>query len=117
MRRSLRDGHEHAGDFAGFRPGIIVRAEDSHETYVAIRITASVHKDLTATIPNRAHGCDPGALFPEYAPPGTRTAPSRTGMVQHHGSEGNGTATRRTALTSGTSAAEHGAHSRRSVCD
>jgi hypothetical protein len=31
---------------AGFRPGIIVRAEDGNETYVAIRITGSVHKDL-----------------------------------------------------------------------
>jgi hypothetical protein len=71
----LRDGHEHAGDFAGFRLGIIVRAEDSHETYVAIRITASVHKNLTATIPNRAHGCDPGAWFPEYAPLPSSWAP------------------------------------------
>jgi len=56
-------------------------------------------------------------MVPRIRPPGTRTAPSRTGMVQRHGSESSGTATRRTALTSGTSAAEYGAHSRRYDAD
>lgn len=67
VRGSLRDGHEHAADFAGFRLGIIVRAEDGHETYVAIRITGSVHKNLTTTILNRVPGYAPDAWFPEYA--------------------------------------------------
>jgi hypothetical protein len=34
LHGSLRDGHEHAADFAGFRLGVIIRAEDGHETYV-----------------------------------------------------------------------------------
>ncbi len=76
VRGSLRDGHEHAADFAGFRLGIIVRAEDGNETYVAIRITGSVHKDLTATILNRVPGCDPGAWFPEYALPERELLPA-----------------------------------------
>jgi hypothetical protein len=76
VRGSLRDGHEHAADFAGFRLGIIVRAEDGHETYVAIRITGSVHKDLTATILSRVPGCDPGAWFPEYALPERELLPA-----------------------------------------
>jgi hypothetical protein len=38
---SLHDGHEHAADFPGFRLGVIVRAEDGHETYVAIRISGA----------------------------------------------------------------------------
>jgi hypothetical protein len=67
VRGSLRDGHEHAADFAGFRLGIIVRAEDGHETYAAIRITGSVHSNLTTTILSRVPGCAPDAWFPEYA--------------------------------------------------
>ena len=73
---SLHDGHEHATDFAGFRLGIIVRAEDGHETCVAIRITGSVYKDLTATILNRVPGCDPDAWFPEYALPERELLPA-----------------------------------------
>lgn len=65
----MHDGHEHAADFAGFRLGVLVRAEEGHETYVAIRITGSVHKDLTATILGRVAGCDPAAWFSEYALP------------------------------------------------
>jgi hypothetical protein len=66
---SLRDGHEHAADFPGFRLGVIVRADDGHETYVAIRITGSVPKNLTTMILERVPGCDTGAWFPEYALP------------------------------------------------
>lgn len=76
VRGSLRDGHEHAADFAGFRLGIIVRAEDGHETYVAIRITGSVHKNLTTTILNRVPGCAPDAWFPEYALPERELLPA-----------------------------------------
>lgn len=66
---SLRDGHEHAADFPGFRLGIIVRAEEGHESYVAIRITGSVPRNLASTILDRVPGCDPAAWFPEYALP------------------------------------------------
>jgi hypothetical protein len=69
VRGSLRDGHEHAIDMAGFRLGVIVRAEASHETYAAIRITGSVPLNLTAMILERVPGCDPQAWFPEYALP------------------------------------------------
>ena len=60
----------------GFRLGIIVRAEDGHETYVAIRITGSVHKNLTTTILNRVPGCAPDAWFPEYALPERELLPA-----------------------------------------
>lgn len=76
VRGSLRDGHEHAVDLAGFRLGIIVRAEDGHETYVAIRITGSAHKDIAASILNRVPGCDPDAWFPEYALPERELLPA-----------------------------------------
>jgi hypothetical protein len=56
-RGSLRDGHEHAVDLPGFRLGIIVRADDGHETYVAIRITGSVSDDLVAVILSHVPGC------------------------------------------------------------
>ena len=73
---SLRDGHEHAADLAGFRLGVIVRADDGHETYVAIRITGSVPRDLTATILARVPGCAPDAWFPEYALPERHLLPA-----------------------------------------
>lgn len=69
VRGSLRDGHEHAADFPGFRLGVIVRADDGHETYVAIRITGSVADNLTALILTRVPGCAADAWFPEYALP------------------------------------------------
>ncbi len=69
VRGSLRDGHEHAADLAGFRLGVIVRADDGHETYAAIRITGPVPPDLTSTILHLMPGCDPTAWFPEYALP------------------------------------------------
>jgi hypothetical protein len=76
VRGSLRDGHEHAADFPGFRLGIIVRAEEGHESYVAIRITGSVPRNLTATILDRVPGCDPAAWFPEYALPERELLPA-----------------------------------------
>lgn len=76
VRGSFHDGHEHAADFAGFRLGVIIRAEDGHETYVAIRITGSVPQNLTATILSRVPGCDPGAWFPEYALPERELLPA-----------------------------------------
>lgn len=66
---SLHDGHEHAADLAGFRLGVIIRADDGHETYAAIRITGPVPQNLTSTILLLIPGCDPTAWFPEYALP------------------------------------------------
>jgi hypothetical protein len=73
---SLRDGHEHAADLAGFRLGVVVRADDGHETYVAIRITGSVSQNLTAMILTRVPGCAPDAWFPEYALPERHLLPA-----------------------------------------
>jgi hypothetical protein len=73
---SLRDGHEHAADFPGFRLGVIVRSEDGHETYVAIRIGGSVPKGITALILTRVPGCEPDAWFPEYALPERELLPA-----------------------------------------
>lgn len=73
---SLRDGHEHAADFPGFRLGAVVRAEDGHETYVAVRITGSVPEGLTAVILTRVPGCDIDAWFPEYTLPERELLPA-----------------------------------------
>jgi hypothetical protein len=73
---SLRDGHEHAADFPGFRLGVIVRAQDGHETYVAIRISGSVPQDITAIILTRVPGCESDAWFPEYALPERELLPA-----------------------------------------
>lgn len=58
-RGSLHDGHEHAADLPGFRLGIVVRADDGNETYVAVKITGSVPGDLVAVILRHVPGCDP----------------------------------------------------------
>lgn len=68
-RGSLRDGHEHAADFPTFRVGIVVRADDGHATYAAVRITGSVPPDLTAVLLRWVPGCDPTTWYPEYALP------------------------------------------------
>lgn len=73
---SLRDGHEHAADFPSFRLGVVVRAEDGHETYVAVRITGSVPQGLTAMILSRVPGCEPDAWFPEYTLPERELLPA-----------------------------------------
>lgn len=76
VKGSLRDGHEHAADLAGFRLGVIVRADNGHETYAAIRITGSVPQNLTAVILSRVPGCDPEAWFPEHALPEREILPA-----------------------------------------
>jgi hypothetical protein len=73
---SLRDGHEHAADFPSFRLGVVVRAEDGHETYIAVRITGSVPQGLTAMILTRVPGCDADAWFPEYTLPERELLPA-----------------------------------------
>ena len=75
-RGSLRDGHEHAADFPAFRLGILVRADDGHETYAAVRITGSVPDDLIAVILRHVPGCDPSAWYPEYALPSRSLLPA-----------------------------------------
>lgn len=75
-RGSLHDGHEHATDFATFRLGVLVRAEDGHETYVAVRITGSVPDDLTAVVLRCVPGCEPTAWYPEYALPSRSLLPA-----------------------------------------
>ncbi|OHV34834.1 MULTISPECIES: hypothetical protein [Pseudofrankia] len=75
-RGSLRDGHEHAADLAGFRLGILIRADHGHETYVAVRITGSVPANLTAVILARVPGCAPDGWFPEYALPERHLLPA-----------------------------------------
>jgi hypothetical protein len=69
VRGALRDGHEHAADLAGFRLGVIVRADRGHETYAAIRITGSAPENLTAMILQRVPGCAVDAWFPEASLP------------------------------------------------
>jgi hypothetical protein len=69
VRGSLRDGHEHATDFPGFRLGILIRADDGHETYVAIRITGSIPTNLTGVILTRVPGCAADGWFPEHSLP------------------------------------------------
>jgi hypothetical protein len=59
ISRSLRDGREYAADFMNFRLGIVVRADEGHETYVAIRIAGSVRDDLVSVILRNVPGCDP----------------------------------------------------------
>ncbi len=76
VRGSLRDGHEHAADFPGFRLGVLVRAEDGHETYVAIRITGSIPANLAAVVLSRVPGCAADGWFPEYALPERHLLPA-----------------------------------------
>lgn len=66
---SLRDGHEHAADFPGFRLGLLVRADEGHATYVAVRITGSVPEDLIAVILRNVPGCEPESWWPEASLP------------------------------------------------
>lgn len=75
-RGSLHDGHEHAVDLATFRLGILVRADDGHETYAAVRITGSVPDDLTAVVLRHVPGCEPADWYPEYALPSRSLLPA-----------------------------------------
>ena len=56
---SLRDGHEHAADVPTFRLGMIVRADEGHETFVAVRVSGSISDDLVSVILRNVPGCDP----------------------------------------------------------
>lgn len=74
-RSTPRDGREHAVDFDTFTLGLQVRADDGHETYVAVRITGSVPANLATVILGNVPGCEAGGWYPEYALPGARPAP------------------------------------------
>lgn len=66
---SLLDGHEHAAIVGGARLGIQIRAEDGHETYVAVRIIGSVPDTLVVTVLDLVPGCSLDGWFPEYSLP------------------------------------------------
>ncbi|MEU1188967.1 hypothetical protein [Streptomyces sp. NPDC005859] len=66
---TLRDGREHTREFDTFTLGLQVRADDGHETYLAIRITGSVPPNLTVLILRNVPGCEAGGWYPEYALP------------------------------------------------
>ena len=58
VRASLLDGAEHTATIAGAHLGILVRAEDGHETYVSVTITGSFHPRAVAVVLNQIPGCD-----------------------------------------------------------
>lgn len=67
VRDSLRDGQEHLAEMGNFSVGVQVRADDGHETYVAVRVTGSVPLHLVGTILDLIPGCNPEAWLPELA--------------------------------------------------
>ena len=69
VRQSLGDGREHTADLGTFGVGVQIRADDGHETYVAIRITGSVPDDLTKVVLDIVPGCDHTGWYPEGALP------------------------------------------------
>jgi hypothetical protein len=73
---ALRDGHEHAADYPNFRLGLLVRADEGHETYAAVRITGSVPDDLIAVILRNVPGCDPQSWWPEASLPARHLMPA-----------------------------------------
>ncbi|MEV0236046.1 hypothetical protein [Nonomuraea sp. NPDC050786] len=82
IRGSLHDGHEHAADFPTFRLGVVVRADDGHETYVAIRITGSVPTNLTVMILSRAPAARLMLGFPNTLCPNvTCYPPNKSGQI------------------------------------
>ncbi len=66
---TLRDGREHTQEFDTFTLGLQVRADDGHETYLAVRITGSVPPNLTVLILRNVPGCEAEGWYPEYAMP------------------------------------------------
>lgn len=76
VRDSLLDGHEHAGDVAGATVGVLVRADEGHETYVALRIVGSVPDGLLAVILALVPGCDRDGWGYEFAMPHRPLAPN-----------------------------------------
>lgn len=75
-RATLRDGREHAADFDTFTLGLQVRADDGHETYLAVRITGTVPPNLTTIVLRNVPGCDPEGWYPEYALPERELLPA-----------------------------------------
>jgi hypothetical protein len=69
VHSSLRDGQEHVVDFDTFTLGLQVRADDGHETYLAVRVTGSVPANLTTLILRNVPGCEADGWYPEYALP------------------------------------------------
>ncbi|MFG2598459.1 hypothetical protein [Streptomyces sp. NPDC048462] len=54
-------------DFDTYTVGLQVRADDGHETYLAVRITGSVPPNLTTLILRNVPGCEADGWCPEYA--------------------------------------------------
>ncbi|MEU8272257.1 hypothetical protein AB0B89_34540 [Sphaerisporangium sp. NPDC049002] len=70
IRSSLGDGREHSADYATFVIGIQVRADDGHETYVAVRITGSVPDNIAYLTLDLVPGCERDGWYPEPQLPG-----------------------------------------------
>jgi hypothetical protein len=68
-RASLLDGREHSTTVGGAVIGIQVRANEGHETYVAVRIIGSVPPGVAIVILTLVPGCDLDGWFPEYSLP------------------------------------------------
>lgn len=64
-RASLRDGAEHTVAYDTFTLGLQIRAQEGHETYVAVRITGSVPGGLVRIALDILPGCDREGWFPE----------------------------------------------------
>ncbi|WP_199039626.1 hypothetical protein [Glycomyces salinus] len=71
VRASLLDGEEHTATLTGADAavGMLVRADQGHETYVAVRITGSVPRELLAVVLARVPGCDRDGWYPETSMP------------------------------------------------
>ncbi|MEV0226719.1 hypothetical protein [Streptomyces sp. NPDC050704] len=69
VRSSLKDGAEHTIAYDTFTLGVQVRGHESHETYVAVRITGSVPGDLVRIVLDIVPGCASDAWFPEVRLP------------------------------------------------
>jgi hypothetical protein len=68
-RNSLLDGYEHTAEIGGATLGIQIRAEDGHETYVALRIVGAIPDNLLATVLILVPGCDRNGWGYELAMP------------------------------------------------
>lgn len=70
IRASLHDGREHSTGFSTFVLGVQVRADNGHETYVAVRITGSVPDNIIYLVLDLVPGCDRDGWYPEPRLPG-----------------------------------------------
>ncbi|MFC7220086.1 hypothetical protein ACFQLX_18230 [Streptomyces polyrhachis] len=75
-RSTLRDGREHTVDFDTFTLELQVRADDGHETYLAVRIAGSVPPNLTTLVLHNVPGCEAEGWYPEYALPERELLPA-----------------------------------------